>query len=141
MSYLSFQLETFRSLYDSHGHLLTHNFRPIQPVGDRTVWYVSKDAESELKFIPSSPRPPSSPPRPTSDYEYSTTDAIDTNVRKVTEQDDNSLGNGAAEITTTKSSKHFKNLFKNSAAGVEVSKLLAVAVCGLYSVVYLSKKS
>lgn len=33
------QIEAFRALQDSHGHHLTHNFRPIQDIGDRIVLF------------------------------------------------------------------------------------------------------
>ncbi|XP_058830890.1 carbonic anhydrase 7 [Topomyia yanbarensis] len=33
------QIEAFRALEDDEGHPLTHNFRPIQPLGDRVVLY------------------------------------------------------------------------------------------------------
>lgn len=39
--HLFFQLQRFRSLEDSDGETLSHNFRPIQPIGDRVVWYTS----------------------------------------------------------------------------------------------------
>lgn len=29
----------FRHLRDEHNHTLSHNFRPIQPLGDRHIWY------------------------------------------------------------------------------------------------------
>lgn len=34
------QLENFRKIR-SHGGVLTHNFRPIQPLSSRPVWYNS----------------------------------------------------------------------------------------------------
>lgn len=37
----SFQLDKFRSLEDSDGNTLSHNFRPVQPIGDRIVWQTS----------------------------------------------------------------------------------------------------
>lgn len=45
LSYL-FQLEKFRALQDSHGQSLTHNFRPIQPLGDRVVLFNTKDIDT-----------------------------------------------------------------------------------------------
>lgn len=33
----------FRTIRDREGHQLTHNFRPIQPLGDRIVFHVSPD--------------------------------------------------------------------------------------------------
>lgn len=33
------QIEAFRALEDEEGRPLTHNFRPIQPLGDRVVMY------------------------------------------------------------------------------------------------------
>lgn len=40
------QLEKFRALQDSHGQTLTHNFRPIQPLGDRVVLFNTKDIDT-----------------------------------------------------------------------------------------------
>ncbi|CAO1367188.1 unnamed protein product [Diamesa serratosioi] len=37
------QIENFRSLEDSEGNILNHNFRPIQPINDRIVWFNSND--------------------------------------------------------------------------------------------------
>lgn len=31
------QIESFRELENEEGEALTHNFRPVQPVGDRTI--------------------------------------------------------------------------------------------------------
>lgn len=43
---LYFQIEKFRALQDSHGQTLTHNFRPIQPLGDRVVLFNTKDIDT-----------------------------------------------------------------------------------------------
>lgn len=42
----SLQLQYFRILRDVEGNLLKHNFRPVQPIGDRVVWLTS----SKLKY-------------------------------------------------------------------------------------------
>lgn len=39
-------MEKFRVLQDSHGQTLTHNFRPIQPLGDRVVLFNTKDIDT-----------------------------------------------------------------------------------------------
>ena len=41
ISFHSYQLEYFRALKDHEGNLLSHNFRPVQPIGDRIVWLTS----------------------------------------------------------------------------------------------------
>ncbi|KAG5677935.1 hypothetical protein PVAND_007649 [Polypedilum vanderplanki] len=41
------QLENFRSLQDNEGNLLSHNFRPVQPIGDRIVWLTSKQFDHQ----------------------------------------------------------------------------------------------
>lgn len=41
------QIELFRNIHDDEGHQLTHNFRPIQPIGDRQVWFVSEKPDFE----------------------------------------------------------------------------------------------
>lgn len=38
---MKFQLERFRSLEDSDGNTLSHNFREVQSIGDRIVWFTS----------------------------------------------------------------------------------------------------
>ncbi|XP_031630806.1 carbonic anhydrase 7-like [Contarinia nasturtii] len=35
------QIEVFRTIQDNEGHHLTHNFRPIQPLGDRDVYLIT----------------------------------------------------------------------------------------------------
>ncbi|CAO1306383.1 unnamed protein product [Diamesa hyperborea] len=39
------QIENFRSLEDNEGNIMNHNFRPIQPINDRIVWFNSNDFE------------------------------------------------------------------------------------------------
>lgn len=59
VSFLLFlQLEQFRHLKDEHNQTLGHNFRPVQPLGDREIWYnidvteVDKelDLENEIPY-------------------------------------------------------------------------------------------
>lgn len=40
-----FQIEQFRALKNEEGHALKHNFRPIQPIGDRIVLYNIEESE------------------------------------------------------------------------------------------------
>lgn len=51
------QIEAFRALEDEEGHPLTHNFRPIQPLGDRVVLYntdeIIKDVDLGADIPPS----------------------------------------------------------------------------------------
>lgn len=35
------QIEVFRTIHDEEGHSLTHNFRPTQPLGDRSIYFVT----------------------------------------------------------------------------------------------------
>lgn len=51
--YLYFvQLEKFRALQDAHGHHLTHNFRPIQPLGDRVVLFnIESESDTTLQDL------------------------------------------------------------------------------------------
>ncbi|XP_059614156.1 carbonic anhydrase 7 isoform X2 [Phlebotomus argentipes] len=37
------QIEKFRALEDAHGHKMTHNFRPTQPLGDRVVLFNTEE--------------------------------------------------------------------------------------------------
>lgn len=39
--FVTFQLERFRSLEDPEGNTLSHNFREVQSIGDRIVWFTS----------------------------------------------------------------------------------------------------
>lgn len=41
------QLERFRSLEDTDGNTLSHNFRPVQPIGDRIVWFTSENISQD----------------------------------------------------------------------------------------------
>jgi hypothetical protein len=36
-------VEEFRRLKNTDGDLLTHNNRPVQPIGDRVVWFNEKE--------------------------------------------------------------------------------------------------
>lgn len=51
------QIEAFRALEDEEGHPLTHNFRPIQPLGDRVVLFntdeIIKDVDLGVDVPPS----------------------------------------------------------------------------------------
>lgn len=43
------QIQSFRTIQDSEGHHLTHNVRPIQPLGNRDVYFVTQfNGENEL---------------------------------------------------------------------------------------------
>lgn len=45
----------FRDLLDEDGHILTHNFRPIQPLGDRIVLFNIKDNDDNTLYMTDSP--------------------------------------------------------------------------------------
>lgn len=45
-----FQIELFRTIQDNEGHHLTHNFRPIQPLGDRDVYFIRSLANNDKNF-------------------------------------------------------------------------------------------
>lgn len=40
-------MESFRELENEEGNALTHNFRPVQPLGDRIVLFNEKNAEAK----------------------------------------------------------------------------------------------
>lgn len=44
-----FQIEVFRTIRDEEGHQLTHNFRPIQPLGDRDVYFITSSYDGILE--------------------------------------------------------------------------------------------
>ncbi|CAO1367149.1 unnamed protein product [Diamesa serratosioi] len=50
------QIESFRSLEDPEGNMLTHNYRPIQPIGDRIIWFNTNDFEMKDNSISSDKR-------------------------------------------------------------------------------------
>lgn len=41
------QLQKFRQLENSEGKFLNHNFRPVQQVGDRIVWFASQSFQDD----------------------------------------------------------------------------------------------
>ena len=43
--YIEFQLNIFRSLWDGLGYNLVDNFRPIQPLNNRTIYYADNSWE------------------------------------------------------------------------------------------------
>lgn len=43
--FIHLQIENFRCLEDTEGNIMNHNFRPIQPINDRIVWFNSNDYE------------------------------------------------------------------------------------------------
>lgn len=49
------QIQMFRDLLDEDGHILTHNFRPIQPLGDRIVLFNLKDLDDNTLHMTDSP--------------------------------------------------------------------------------------
>lgn len=42
------QVQAFRALQDEEGHPLTHNFRPVQPLGDRVVLFNTDEMIKEI---------------------------------------------------------------------------------------------
>ena len=46
-----FQIENFRSLEDAEGNKIIHNFRPIQPINDRIVWFNSNDFAMDVNTL------------------------------------------------------------------------------------------
>ncbi|XP_062540665.1 carbonic anhydrase 2 isoform X2 [Armigeres subalbatus] len=53
------QIEAFRALDDEEGHPLTHNFRPIQPLGDRVVLYNTDEIVKDVDLGEGGELPPS----------------------------------------------------------------------------------
>nr|XP_029725889.1 carbonic anhydrase 1-like isoform X2 [Aedes albopictus] len=51
------QIEAFRALDDEEGHPLTHNFRPIQPLGDRVVLYNTDEIVKDVDLGGAEPPP------------------------------------------------------------------------------------
>ncbi|XP_055312343.1 carbonic anhydrase 1-like [Sitodiplosis mosellana] len=73
------QIELFRTIQDNEGHHLTHNFRPIQPLGGRDVYFVTSftggDNDSYGEFEKDDTRledPPQDLTQTNSDYKQST---------------------------------------------------------------------
>ncbi|XP_077290150.1 carbonic anhydrase 7-like [Arctopsyche grandis] len=61
------QINSFRELRSDHGHI-THNFRPLQPIGDRTIFYNTErdgyfDKSTDVVRKPIVPQESTSTPR------------------------------------------------------------------------------
>ncbi|XP_055530002.1 carbonic anhydrase 7 [Wyeomyia smithii] len=52
------QIEAFRALEDDEGHPLTHNFRPIQPLGDRVVMFNTDEIVKDVDLGGEGEMPP-----------------------------------------------------------------------------------
>lgn len=98
------QIDVFRSIRDEEGNQLTHNFRPIQPLGDRVVFYVAPTSTAnEIDVELDGLAPPITEPPQNIDLhgqvnhdkfqgqlEEETPDDIDRDVKKI-EHDTNAL--------------------------------------------------
>lgn len=40
----------FRHLKDEHNNTLSHNFRPVQPLGDRDIWFNVDEREADKEI-------------------------------------------------------------------------------------------
>ncbi|XP_053677397.1 carbonic anhydrase 7 [Anopheles nili] len=49
------QVQAFRALEDEEGHPLTHNFRPVQPLGDRVVLYNTDEMIKQIDLDEEAP--------------------------------------------------------------------------------------
>lgn len=125
--YFWFQIDVFRSIRDDDGNQLTHNFRPIQPLGDRVVFYVPpySAAVPDLELdgnIPAITEPPqnidSNAPvkhdKFQGDLEEETPDDIDLDMQKI-DQDLNSV------------EKDTKNHPKNTKKGKNSSSIISIS--------------
>lgn len=88
------QIMAFRDLEDAHGHHLTHNFRPIQDIGDRIVRFnIESLQDNTLEIVPLDPltvydtQKPT--PKPTLTFDYA--NAKDDN------DDDDDVGIGSVQ--------------------------------------------
>uniref|UniRef100_A0A182NH68 carbonic anhydrase n=1 Tax=Anopheles dirus TaxID=7168 RepID=A0A182NH68_9DIPT len=52
------QVQAFRALEDEEGHPLTHNFRPVQPLGDRVVLYNTDELIKQVELDEEHPPEP-----------------------------------------------------------------------------------
>uniref|UniRef100_A0A182RAY9 carbonic anhydrase n=1 Tax=Anopheles funestus TaxID=62324 RepID=A0A182RAY9_ANOFN len=52
------QVQAFRALENEEGHPLTHNFRPVQPLGDRVVLYNTDELIKEIDLDEEHPAEP-----------------------------------------------------------------------------------
>lgn len=114
------QIDVFRSLRDEEGHKLTHNFRPIQPLGDRVVWLatnktITKHHGSNDSKSTDSPQPSSTAKPELSSKEDINEDDLDSTGKKVEDIDDNRVD------TQTKHPKHTGK--KNSGVHLEGSQV------------------
>lgn len=69
------KIELFRTIQDNEGHHLTHNFRPIQPLGDRDVYLITTLDDTDNIFGKDDTRidePPQNLDHLNSEYKQST---------------------------------------------------------------------
>uniref|UniRef100_A0A182QLY7 carbonic anhydrase n=1 Tax=Anopheles farauti TaxID=69004 RepID=A0A182QLY7_9DIPT len=52
------QVQAFRALEDEEGHPLTHNFRPVQPIGDRVVLFNTDEMIKQVELDEEHPPEP-----------------------------------------------------------------------------------
>lgn len=127
-----FQIDVFRSIRDDEGNQLTHNFRPIQPLGDRVVIYVPPSSETNMPnsnldgLYPAMIEPPqtidlNSPvnhDKFQGEPDDGTPDGVDEDIRKI-EQDLNAVD--------TDTPSHPKNTKKHKNNG-SINSLSSVAL-------------
>lgn len=110
----------FRDLLDEDGHILTHNFRPIQPLGDRIILFNIIDNDDNTLAHPEDELPPLVD---VDDNDLDLTNDVknvDKNVLK--DSPDNKLDEGKADSKTKKSKlgsgsmTHFVSLYVLSIA-------------------------
>lgn len=113
----------FRDLLDEEGHILTHNFRPIQPLGDRIILFnIIDDDDNTLDNNNPESRPEDDVPSQVDEDEDVDNDLADVNNAKpnvLNDSPDNNLDEDEDKIdsTTNKakldsaSTTHFVSLY------------------------------
>lgn len=132
MRIFHFQIDVFRSIRDDEGNQLTHNFRPIQPLGDRVVIYVPPTSTADTTdsnwdgLYPAINEPPQiidfdsavNHDKFQGEPDEGTPDDVDRDIKKI-EQDLNALD--------TETSSHPKNTKKHKNNG-SINSLSSVAL-------------
>lgn len=133
------QIEVFRTIHDNEGHRLTHNFRPIQPLGDRDVYFVSslnypgKELDQDRMLEPSQhlDGPNALAKQNIGSVESRADESVETDRAPIVHHPGDS--NELELETTTQHDRHFSKVANGRAAQIESRIVWAPLVsCGLF---------
>lgn len=107
------QIQSFRTIQDSEGHHLTHNVRPIQPLGNRDVYFVTQfSGKNELPVREHSQASNSKVDNKSKFFDTNTRSSGDLNenndAQSIHMNVDQELGVNSVETTTVNQKKYSK---------------------------------